>query len=155
MTAGFEFECDDWAALGTRGGVVVSLDDVTDELKAERVLAWGEMARQVAHEVKNPLTPVKLSIQHVKRAWDDGHPDFEKILSKNADAMLAEIDHLAEIAQSFSRFGAPSDQVAPLAPVSVEDVVGEIMAPLRQLCRTGSVRTGRRSESPACRGSLR
>ena len=114
--------------FGTRRGVVVSLDDVTDELKAERVLAWGEMARQVAHEVKNPLTPIKLSIQHVKRAWDDGHPDFEKILIKNADAMLAEIDHLAEIAQSFSRFGAPSDQAAPLAPISVEDAVGEVMA---------------------------
>jgi len=115
-------------SFGTHRGVVVALDDVTDELKAERVLAWGEMARQVAHEVKNPLTPIKLSIQHVRRAWDDGHPDFEAILIKNADAMLSEIDRLAEIAQSFSRFGAPSDQGAPLAPVSLADVVGDVMA---------------------------
>lgn len=114
-------------SFGTRRGVVVALDDVTDELRAERVLAWGEMARQVAHEVKNPLTPIKLSIQHVRRAWDDEHPDFQNILVRNADAMLQEIDRLAEIAQSFSRFGAPGDTVEPLSPVFVADVVAEVM----------------------------
>jgi two-component system nitrogen regulation sensor histidine kinase NtrY len=112
---------------GTRRGIVLAMDDVTDELRAERVLAWGEMARQVAHEVKNPLTPIKLSIQHVRRAWDDRRPDFEEILIRNADAMLSEIERLAAIAQSFSRFGAPGDNVAPLAPVSVAEVVGEVM----------------------------
>lgn len=112
---------------GARRGVVIALDDVTDELRAERVLAWGEMARQVAHEVKNPLTPIKLSIQHVRRAWDDGRPDFEDILIRNADAMLGEIDRLAEIAQSFSRFGAPGAQDVPLAAVDLETVIREVM----------------------------
>jgi nitrogen fixation/metabolism regulation signal transduction histidine kinase len=107
--------------------VVIALDDVTDELRAERVLAWGEMARQVAHEVKNPLTPIKLSIQHVRRAWEDEHPDFEDILVRNADAMLGEIDRLAEIAQSFSRFGAPGAPDVPLAGVALRDVVEEVM----------------------------
>ena len=114
-------------SFGSRRGVVIALDDVTDELRAERVLAWGEMARQVAHEVKNPLTPIKLSIQHVRRAWDDQRPDFEDILIRNADAMLGEIDRLAEIAQSFSRFGAPGAPDVPLAPVSLADVIGEVM----------------------------
>jgi PAS domain S-box-containing protein len=114
---------------GVRRGVVLAMDDVTDELRAERVLAWGEMARQVAHEVKNPLTPIKLSIQHVRRAWDDERPDFEEILVRNADAMLKEIDRLAGIAQSFSRFGAPGgDEPAPLAEVSVAQVVEDVMA---------------------------
>jgi two-component system nitrogen regulation sensor histidine kinase NtrY len=113
---------------GSRRGVVLALDDVTDELRAERVLAWGQMARQVAHEVKNPLTPIKLSIQHVRRAWEDRHPQFEEILIRNADAMLTEIERLAAIAQSFSRFGAPGENVAPLAEVSVADVIEEVMA---------------------------
>ena len=91
-------------------GVVLAMDDVTDELRAERVLAWGEMARQVAHEVKNPLTPIKLSVQHVRRAWEDKHSDFDDILRRNADAMLSEIERLDEIAQSFSRFGAPGEE---------------------------------------------
>ena len=116
-------------SAGTRRGVVVAMDDVTDELRAERVLAWGEMARQVAHEVKNPLTPIKLSIQHVRRAWDDRHPSFEQILIKNVDAMLGEIDRLAGIAQSFARFGAPGgDRPLPLTPVSLATVVDEVMA---------------------------
>ena len=106
-------------SLGTRRGVVVAMDDVTDELRTERVLAWGEMARQVAHEVKNPLTPIKLSIQHIRRAWNDGRSDFDEILIKNADAMLSEIDRLAAIASSFSRFGAPGGAgETPLSPVS-------------------------------------
>ncbi len=113
---------------GTHRGAVVAMDDVTDELRAERVLAWGEMARQVAHEVKNPLTPIKLSIQHVRRAWDDQHPQFQDILIRNADAMLSEIERLAGIATSFSRFGAPGGSATPLAPVSVEDVISEVMA---------------------------
>ena len=116
-------------SAGTRRGAVVAMDDVTDELRAERVLAWGEMARQVAHEVKNPLTPIKLSIQHVRRAWDDRHPRFEEILVKNVDAMLKEIDRLAGIAQSFSRFGAPGgDLPLPLMQVSLATVVDEVMA---------------------------
>jgi len=114
---------------GSPGGAVVALEDVTDELRTERVLAWGEMARQVAHEVKNPLTPMKLSIQHLRRAWEDGHPDFDEILVRNAEAVLTEIDRLAAIAQSFSRFGAPAEgRGAPLAPVDVVSVVREVMA---------------------------
>ena len=104
------------------------MDDVTDELRSERVLAWGEMARQVAHEVKNPLTPIKLSIQHVRRAWKDSHPDFEDILLNNADAMLMEIERLAGIAQSFSSFGAPGGPVVELSRVLIIDVVNDVMA---------------------------
>ena len=115
--------------LPARGGAVIALEDVTDELRTERVLAWGEMARQVAHEVKNPLTPMKLSVQHIRRAWDDRRPDFEAILVRNADAILGEIDRLAAIAKSFSRFGAPGDPGAtPLEAVDVPAVVREVLA---------------------------
>jgi two-component system, NtrC family, nitrogen regulation sensor histidine kinase NtrY len=114
---------------GTRGGAVVALEDVTDELQTERVLAWGEMARQVAHEVKNPLTPMKLSVQHLRRAWQDRRPDFEAILLRNADAMEEEIDRLAAIAKSFSRFGAPSHALdRPLEAVEVGQVVADVLA---------------------------
>jgi two-component system nitrogen regulation sensor histidine kinase NtrY len=104
----------------------MSVEDVTDELRAERVLAWGEMARQVAHEVKNPLTPIKLSIQHIRRAWDDRRPDFGDILSRNAGAILGEIDRLASIASSFSRLGTPAAVGGPLEAVSLDRVVEEV-----------------------------
>ncbi len=110
------------------GGAVLSLEDVTDELRSERVLAWGEMARQVAHEVKNPLTPMKLSVQHLQRAWEDGRPDFGEILHRNVEVVLREIDRLAAIARSFSRFAAPESAAqTPLEPVSIHRVAEEVM----------------------------
>jgi nitrogen fixation/metabolism regulation signal transduction histidine kinase len=107
---------------------VLSLEDVTDELRSERILAWGEMAQQVAHEVKNPLTPIKLGVQHIRRAWEDGTPDYEEILTRNVDTILIEIDRLAAIASSFSRFAAPTPAGdAPLEAVDLVRVVGEVL----------------------------
>ena len=95
-------------------GVVAALNDVTDVSRAERVLAWGEMARQVAHEIKNPLTPMRLGLQHLRRVYRDRRGDFDRILEDTADRMLAEIDRLDTIARAFSRFAAPADDVQPL-----------------------------------------
>ncbi len=110
------------------GGTVVTLEDVTDELRTERILAWGEMAQQVAHEVKNPLTPIKLGVQHIRRAWVDGQPDYEAILERNVEAILDEIERLASIASSFSRYAAPSPAGAePLEPVALPEVIREVL----------------------------
>ncbi|MDP9349849.1 MAG: ATP-binding protein, partial [Gemmatimonadota bacterium] len=111
-----------------RPGVVVVLEDVTAEIRSARVLAWGEMARQVAHEIKNPLTPMKLAVQHVRRAYADGRPDFAAILERNADSVLGEIDRLGEIARAFARFGTPAETAAGLEPVDVASVTRETLA---------------------------
>ncbi len=114
---------------GPSRGVVLSLEDVTDELRSERIVAWGEMARQVAHEVKNPLTPIKLSVEHVRRAWHDRRHDFSEILNRNVESILREIDRLAEIARSFSRYGSPrKGSEIPLEGVRLGTTVGEILA---------------------------
>ncbi len=114
---------------GHPGGVVVNLEDVTDELRSERILAWGEMAQQVAHEVKNPLTPMKLSVQHLLRAWTDRRGDFDRILKRNVGAILKEIDRLASIARSFSRLASPgtAGEEGPVVSVDVATVVQEIL----------------------------
>jgi signal transduction histidine kinase len=107
------------------------------ELRTARILAWGEMARQVAHEIKNPLTPIKLSIQHIRRAYADGRSDYEEILDSNVDQILGEIDRLTDIARAFSRYGAPQDSPGATEPVDVAAVVRETltlyMAPDRQI----------------------
>ena len=96
--------------------------------RAERVLAWGEMARQVAHEIKNPLTPIRLGVQHLRRARHDSRVDFDRVLNDNVGRILAEIDRLDEIARSFSRYGsAPADLPPPVnvdVAMVVKDVVG-------------------------------
>ncbi|HKV74311.1 MAG TPA: ATP-binding protein [Gemmatimonadales bacterium] len=96
------------------GGVVLALDDVTDVARAERVLAWGEVARQVAHEVKNPLTPIRLGVQHLRRVYQKGEADFGSTLIETSDRILAEIDRLDTIARAFSRFAAPAADAPPL-----------------------------------------
>lgn len=72
--------------------------------KSEREGAWREMARQVAHEIKNPLTPMKLSIQYLQRAIVNDSPDV-KVLSKNvANTLVEQIEHLSNIASDFAAF---------------------------------------------------
>lgn len=110
------------------GGAVVAVEDLTAEVRTARVLAWGEMARQVAHEIKNPLTPIKLAIQHVRRAYGDKRADFEDILDRNVEAILREIDRLGEIARAFSRFGTPGAGMTPLEAVDVTQAVRETLA---------------------------
>ena len=113
---------------GKAGGVVVNLEDVTAGLESERILAWGEMAKQVAHEVKNPLTPIKLSVQHLRRAWRDRPRDFGQLLERNAGAILKEIDRLAAIATSFSKLSSPgSEDRGPLVAVDAAEVAREVM----------------------------
>src|SRR5256885_13568964 len=78
------------------------------------------MARQVAHEIKNPLTPIRLGIQHLQRAREkkDGK-DFDATLSETAGRILAEIDRLDAIARAFSRFASPPAEAPPPEPVDV------------------------------------
>ncbi|MEO5510600.1 MAG: HAMP domain-containing sensor histidine kinase [Longimicrobiales bacterium] len=98
------------------------------ELRTARVLAWGEMARQVAHEIKNPLTPIKLAVQHLRRAYHDRHPDFPTILESHVSQILVEIDHLSEISRAFSRYGAPGREAGPLEQVEVGRIARETMS---------------------------
>ena len=102
------------------------------DAKAQRVLAWGEMARQVAHEIKNPLTPMRLGMQHLLRARNDPRVSFDRVLDDNVARVLAEIDRLDEIARAFSRYGtAPGDQ-ALAEPVDVAQAVKDVIS-LEQL----------------------
>jgi two-component system nitrogen regulation sensor histidine kinase NtrY len=118
------------APLGaTRDGCVVALDDTTSLARAARVLAWGEMARQVAHEIKNPLTPIRLGIQHLERVWASGGPrtDFDHTLGETSRRILVEIDRLDTIARAFSRFGAPAAEQPALEAVDLHALAHEIV----------------------------
>jgi Signal transduction histidine kinase involved in nitrogen fixation and metabolism regulation len=95
--------------------------------RAERVLAWGEMARQVAHEIKNPLTPIRLGVQHLRRARTDPRVDFDQVLDDNVGRILSEIDRLDEIARSFSRYGSAPADLPPAIVVDVSAVVRDVV----------------------------
>lgn len=98
--------------------------------KSEREGAWREMARQVAHEIKNPLTPMKLSIQYLQKAIDNNQPNVKELSGNVARTLVEQIDHLSKIAADFSQF-------ANIGNVNVElfdlhDVIGS----LKDLYRT-------------------
>jgi two-component system, NtrC family, nitrogen regulation sensor histidine kinase NtrY len=108
-------------------GVVIALNDVTAVSRAERVLAWGEMARQIAHEIKNPLTPMRLGVQHLRRVYGDRRADFDATLEETSERILSEIDRLDTIARAFSRFAAPARDSQPLDHIDLAAVVGEVV----------------------------
>ena len=72
--------------------------------KTERESAWQEMAKQVAHEIKNPLTPMKLGMQFLQKAIESGAPDIKELGAKVSATLVEQIDHLSMIAGEFSRF---------------------------------------------------
>jgi nitrogen fixation/metabolism regulation signal transduction histidine kinase len=96
--------------------------------RAERILAWGEMARQVAHEIKNPLTPIRLGVQHLRRARTDPRLDFDKVLDENVTRILAEIDRLDEIARAFSRYGSAPSELSPAEDIDVAAILRNVVA---------------------------
>jgi len=101
-----------WKKNDEIGGLIDDYNRVIDELavsaemlaKSERESAWREMAKQIAHEIKNPLTPMKLSVQHLKKAWDEKTPDWEKRFEKFSKTMIEQIESLSNIASEFSDF---------------------------------------------------
>ncbi|MFN8645232.1 MAG: ATP-binding protein [Gemmatimonadales bacterium] len=118
------------AALGATAaeGVVLALDDLTEPTRAARVLAWGEMARQVAHEIKNPLTPIRLGVQHLRRVRKERPAQFDAALEETTTRILAEIDRLDTIARAFSRFGLPGNLSGPLEAVELVATAHEVAA---------------------------
>lgn len=94
------------------GSLVTEYNQKLDELEetarklaqSERESAWREMAKQVAHEIKNPLTPMKLSVQHLQRIFDPSDPEIEKKIAKTTQSLVDQIDALTAIANEFSNF---------------------------------------------------
>jgi two-component system nitrogen regulation sensor histidine kinase NtrY len=113
---------------GPPGGSVLALDDLTDVTHAARVLAWGEMARQVAHEIKNPLTPIRLGIQHLLRVGEERPDQLPAVLEETSGRILSEIDRLDTIARAFSRFGLPASGAVPLERVDLSAAAREVVA---------------------------
>jgi len=85
--------------------MVDELDESAQKLaNSEREYAWREMAKQIAHEIKNPLTPMKLNVQQLFKSWTDGVPGFEKKLERFTKNQIEYIENLSSIASAFSSF---------------------------------------------------
>ncbi|MFQ5511244.1 MAG: ATP-binding protein [Candidatus Krumholzibacteriia bacterium] len=86
-------------------GTVYVFEDLTELINTKKLSAWVEMSRQIAHEIKNPLTPIKLSAQFMVRAHDEKSGDFDKIFKEGSETIIHQVEVLRRIAAEFSSFG--------------------------------------------------
>ncbi|MDP1621814.1 MAG: ATP-binding protein [Bacteroidales bacterium] len=123
-----------WKQNDEIGQLVSEYNRMIDELgrsaemlaRSERESAWREMAKQVAHEIKNPLTPMKLSVQYLEKAWNEKAPDWDQRLSRFTKTLVAQIDALSVIASDFSDFAKMPAVV--MEKIDMEEVIRFVLS---------------------------
>ncbi|HPF00013.1 MAG TPA: HAMP domain-containing sensor histidine kinase [Bacteroidales bacterium] len=122
-----------WKRRDEIGDLVFEYNRMIEELaykadllaRSEREMAWREMAKQVAHEIKNPLTPMKLSTQYLEKAWNDNAEDFDERLKRYSQIMVEQIDSLSDIATAFSHFGKMPEST--VVKICLNDVLSSVI----------------------------
>lgn len=106
------------------GGVVIVFDDITALLQAQRDAAWGEVARRLAHEIKNPLTPIQLSAERMRRRYITvGSTDLD-LLDRATHTIIQQVDALKEMVDAFSQYARTPD--IELSYFNLNDIVSEV-----------------------------
>jgi two-component system nitrogen regulation sensor histidine kinase NtrY len=99
---------------GERQGQILVLDDVTPLIRAQRVAAWREVARRLAHEIKNPLTPIQLSAERLKRHFADAPSGARALVEECAGTIVGEVESLKGLVDEFSQFARmPAPRTSP------------------------------------------
>ena len=102
---------------GAGKGFVVTLDDITDLVLAQRTSAWGDVARRIAHEIKNPLTPIQLSAERIKRKFGKVITEDKHIFDQCTDTIVRQVEDIKQMVDEFSNFAK-----TPRPVVTNEDV---------------------------------
>ncbi|MDD5580193.1 MAG: ATP-binding protein [Methylobacter sp.] len=112
---------------GARVGAVVVFDDVTDLIQAQKNAAWGEVARRLAHEIKNPLTPIKLSAERLQHKLADRlEPKYEDILQRSTQTIVQQVEAMKEMVDDFSEYAKPSKKQT--TNIDLPELVQEVLA---------------------------
>jgi len=89
---------------GGAPGLLLVMEDLTPLMRAQRVAAWREVARRLAHEIKNPLTPIQLSAQRILKKFKEGSPELPEVLEQGTEAIVREVSGLKRMVDEFSHF---------------------------------------------------
>ncbi|WP_028842399.1 sensor histidine kinase [Thermodesulfovibrio yellowstonii] len=106
-------------------GILVVFDDITDIVKAQQAVAWEEVARRLAHEIKNPLTPIKLATERLVKKWKNKDEEFDKVFEKSTQRIISEVESLKNLIDAFQKLGKlPEIKKEPVNPVDlIQDVI--------------------------------
>lgn len=106
-------------------GLLVVFDDVTDIIEAQKALTWQDAARKIAHEIKNPLTPIKLSTERMMKKWEHKDADFEQAFRQSTKTIIREVDSLKNLVDEFSKYGKMPDirKMPAHIPALIDEVV--------------------------------
>jgi len=99
-------------------------EDVTEILRSNRLEAWAEMARQIAHEIKNPLTPIQLTAEHLRALADDGDPNLPSVVRTGVENILRQVSTLKETSREFSDYASAREALR--RPIDLQQLLLEI-----------------------------
>jgi two-component system nitrogen regulation sensor histidine kinase NtrY len=88
----------------SRDSYIITLDDITDLVLAQRTSAWGDVARRIAHEIKNPLTPIQLSAERIRRKFGKTITEDKSVFDQCTDTIIRQVDDIRRMVDEFSRF---------------------------------------------------
>jgi len=114
-------------AEGRYFGTVLVFEDVTELIQSKKLSAWVEMARQIAHEIKNPLTPIRISTQFMRRAYEQRPAEFERVFKEGTETIMHQVEVLKRIASEFSSYGRM--QQLDVKPQPVDPLIRRIVQP--------------------------
>jgi two-component system nitrogen regulation sensor histidine kinase NtrY len=107
-------------------GFVLVFEDLTELMKAQKVATWKEVAQRIAHEIKNPLTPIQLSAQRLRKKFDEKAPDFDSVFEESTNVIIGEVNSLKRMVDEFSKYARmPAPQ---MARQSLHDVVRDVVS---------------------------
>jgi two-component system nitrogen regulation sensor histidine kinase NtrY len=107
-------------------GMLLMLEDLTDLLDAQRAAAWREVARRIAHEIKNPLTPIQLAAQRLRKKFSEGSPDLAGVIDDSAQTIEREVSGLKKLVDEFSLYARMPG--ARPEPVDFASVIESVVA---------------------------
>lgn len=111
-------------------GFVLVFEDLTELIKAQKVAAWQEVAKRVAHEIKNPLTPIQLSAQRLRKKFFEKSPDLDRVFDDATNVIINEVGSLKQMLDEFSKFARlPAPQ---MTRQSLHDVLRDVVTLYRE-----------------------
>ena len=124
---------------GRDTGKIVVLEDLSDLIKAQKLAAWTEAARRIAHEIKNPLTPIRLAAERLRVKHREGDPGVGELLEESVAIIVREVGKMQALVDEFSRYARmPGPQ---LAATAIDGLVAEVVALYRDVKPGISIRT--------------